>query len=62
MKRCCFPSNIYKVTDEGILLEKTIRTIYKCECGYELLWIDEWENEKKAEVQSKIDAHQHISS
>ena len=58
MKKYSFPSNIYKVTDEGILLEKTTRTIYKCDiCGYELLWMDEWDDEKKAEVQAKIDAH-----
>lgn len=58
MKRFCFPNNIYKVTDEGILLEKTTRTIYKCDiCSYEHLWIDEWDDTKKAEVKEELDAH-----
>jgi hypothetical protein len=62
MKRFCFPDNVYKVTDEGILLEKTTRTIYKCDvCSQDIFWNDEWDDEKKAEVQAKIDAHDHIT-
>jgi hypothetical protein len=57
MKRCCFPENVYKATDQGIVFEKTTRIIYKCDCGYELLWMDEWTDEKKAEVKAEVDAH-----
>jgi hypothetical protein len=57
MKRFCFPNNIYKVTDEGIILEKTTRIIYKCDCGYDRLWCDEWDDAKKAEVQAEVDTH-----
>ena len=57
MKRICFPNDNYKVTDEGIILEKTTRIIYRCQCYYELLWMDEWDDEKKAEVQAELDAH-----
>jgi hypothetical protein len=61
MKRCCFPNDVYKLTDEGYkLVEKTIMVRYKCDvCGQDLFWNDEWDDEKKAEVQAKIDAHVH---
>jgi len=58
MKRYCFPDNVYTVTDEGVLLEKTTKIIYKCDvCGQDLFWNDKWDDEMKAEVQAKIDAH-----
>ena len=61
MKRYSFPENINKVTPEGILLEKTTRTIYKCDiCGYELLWLDAWDDAKKEEVKAEVDAHDNV--
>jgi hypothetical protein len=57
MKRLSFPDNVYKVTDEGILFEKTEKIIYRCECGYDCLWVDTWDDETKAKVQAEIDAH-----